>query len=251
MAYDWGRGGSGALSGAAAGAQFGPWGAAAGGALGALGGFGGNPTDDAMKYYKQIPGQMKPYYDPYINAGRGALGQLNGQYGTMAGQYQGVQNQYNDLMNDPAATYNWLASGYQKSPGYDWRMKQGMAGVNNANAAGGMLGSPMHQQEASEMSQGIANQDFGNYMNQVGGMYGMGLQGNTNMMNRGLQGLDTINQMGFGASTDLATNLAQALMSQGNLQYAGQNNQNQQNSGMLGNAIGNLGNLGSLFGFGK
>lgn len=251
MSYDWGRGGSGALSGAASGAQFGPWGAAAGGVMGALGGFGGNPTDDAMKYYQQIPGQMKPYYDPYINAGRGAMGQLQGQYGRLLGGGSALQDRFSQMMSDPNSIMQQIGQGYQKSPGFNWQLGQGEQAINNASQAGGMVGTPQHQQQAGQLANNLANQDFQQYMTNTLGVMNNGLQGSQGLYGMGMSGLQDINHLGYGASSDLATNLAQALMSQGNLQYAGQNNQNQQNSGMLGNAIGGLGNLfgkGGIFG---
>lgn len=243
MGYNWGTGLSGAASGAAQGMAFGPWGAAAGGVLGALGGFGGNPGDDAMKYYKQIPGAMKPYYDPYINAGQQAMGQLQGEYGRLIGGGGALQNQFAQMMSDPNSVISKIGAGYQKSPGFDWQMQQGQDAINNANAAGGMVGTPQHQQQAGQLATNLANQDYYNYMNQALGVMGQGLQGSGNLYGMGINGLQGINQMGFGASTDLATNLAQALMSQGNLAYANGVNQNQQTSGLLGNAIGALGNF--------
>lgn len=209
------------------------------------GGSGGghDPYDAAKGYFDKIPGQISPYFNPYINAGHDALGKLQGQYGTMMGQYQGVQNQYNDLMNDPAATYNWLGSGYQKSPGFDWQMNQGMNAANNAAASGGMQGSPQHQQQASTMATGLANQDFQNYMNRVSGMYGMGLQGNANMFNTGLQGMQGINQMGYNASDSLAGALGSNLMNQGNLAFSGAAAKNQSKGSGWGDLLGGLGTL--------
>lgn len=218
------------------------------GGLGAgLGGMymggGDNPYDAASGYFNKIPGQISPYFNPYINAGRDSLGKLQGQYGTMMGQYQGVQNQYNDLMNDPSATYNWLAGGYQQSPGFNWQMKQGMNAANNAAAAGGMAGSPQHQQQAATMAEGLANQDFQNYMSRITGMYNTGLQGNQGMFNTGLQGMQGINNMGYQASDALAGALGSNLMNQGNLAFSGAAAQNQAQGQQWGDILGGLGTL--------
>lgn len=190
-------------------------------ASGLMGGGGDNPYDAARSSYDKIPGTISPYYNPYIQAGQGALGQLQGQYGS--------------LLNDPSAFYNKMASGYSQSPGFQWQLGQGMNAANNAAAAGGMLGSPQHQQQAATMAEGLANQDFMNYLRSTMGMYGMGLEG--------MQGLNT---MGYGASNELAQSLANALMSQGNLSFAGTAAQNQQRGQSMGDIFGGLATLAAF-----
>ncbi len=199
------------------------------GALGGIGaGLGGllmgggkDPYKQASGYFDRIPDTLKPYFQPYINAGQGAMGQLQGQYG--------------NLVNNPSGFLQNLGQNYQQSPGFDWQMKQGMNAANNAAAAGGMAGSPQHQQQAATMAEGLANQDYYNYLQNALGVYGTGLQG--------LQGL---NQMGFGASTGLGENLGNSLMNQGNLAFSGQASRNQAQGSQWGDL---LGGLGSLFAF--
>ncbi len=130
-------------------------------------------------------------------------------------------------MENPAEFMNAMGQQYQKSPGFDWNMKQGQAGIANANAAGGMAGTPQHEQQNAEMATGLASKDFNEYMQRIMGGMQLGAQGTQGLINQGGQ-----------MSSDLATNLAQALMSKSNLKYAGQNNQNQ----MTGQLIGNIGN---------
>ncbi len=179
-------------------------------------------SEDSDKYLKEIPGMIKPYYDPYINAGNKAINPL--------------QEQYSNLMNDPTQKYNQIAGGYNHSPGFDFSMKQALGAANNAAAAGGMAGSPQHQQQAMEMATGLSNQDFGNYMQNALGMYGQGLNGMENTVNRG-----------YGASNEYANSVAQNQMNRANLSYAGQNNQNQQKGGMWGNVLGFAGNAAKNF----
>jgi hypothetical protein len=237
--------------------------------LGSLfGGGGQDPFKGANKYWNQIPGATMPFFSPYMQAGQGALGQLQGQYGNLlgnlsglqgqygnlAGGLNGVQGQYNQLMNDPNAVYNKIASGYQKSPGYDWQLKQGTNAVNNAAAAGGMLGSPEHQQNAATLTQGLANQDFQNYLQQGLGLYNTGLQGNQNLgmfgmqgqqglYNQGLNGLQDINHMGYGANDQMARIMADLLSQQGQGSFAGQASQNQSQGQGWGNLFGGLGSI--------
>lgn len=192
--------------------------------------FGGapNPADSSMNYLNQIPGKVSPYLNPYIQAGQGALSNLQGQYG--------------NLVKNPNAMLNQIGQGYQQSPGFQWQRDQALQGGNQAAAAGGMAGSPAAQQWAQQTSQGLANQDYYNYLNHALGLY-----------NTGLEGLGGINQMGYGASNNMASYLANMLSQQANLNYAGQTFQNQQTGGGIGSLLGGAGNLiglnpGNIFG---
>jgi len=207
------QGGQGGMQGmmSGMGGGFGPF-------LQSLFGGGKNPADAAMGYLNKIPGTVKPYYNPYINAGQNAMGVLQGQYGQM--------------VNDPAALMNKFGSQFQQSPGYQFQVDQATNAANNQAAAGGLVGSPAAQMNTAQSINGLANQDYGNYMNRAMGLYGQGIQG--------YQGL---NQMGYNASDALANMLAQNLQNQGNLSYMGQDYQNQQKNGLWG-ALGNLGGMG-------
>lgn len=200
-----------------------------GAALGGL--FGGssykNPADAAQGYLNQIPGTITPYYQPFINAGNQSRDVLMGQYG--------------DLVNDPGQKFAQFGQGFQQSPGYQFQYNQGMNAANSAAGAGGMLGTPMHQQNAASMASNLANQDYYNYMNNIMGMYNTGLGGYGNM-----------HQTGYNASNELAQSLAASLTNQAGMAYAGQNNQNANKGSGMDNIIGGLtGALGSFFPTGK
>lgn len=167
-----------------------------------------NPAKKASGYLDQIPETLRPYFEPYINAGQGTIPTLQGQY--------------NNLLNNPGDLYKSLSSGYQSSPGYEFSKNQALGAIDNAAAAGGMLGTQQHQQQAGQTATNLANQDFNNYLNQIFGLYGTGLSGAQGMFNTG-----------FNASSNYGEDLAQALMSQANLSYAGQQNQNNFRGGLL------------------
>lgn len=183
-----------------------------------------NPADAAMPYLDKIPDTIKPYYDPYINQGKDALSTL--------------MQQYMGLVNNPMGQFNQIAQGFQESPGYQFQYNQGMNAANSAAAAGGMLGTPSHQMQASSMASNLANQDFYNYLSQA-------LQQSQFGQQLGLGGLSGINQMGYGASNELANSLANNLTNQGNLQYAGTQQQNQANADMFNSLLGGAGALAS------
>jgi hypothetical protein len=141
-----------------------------------------------------------------------------------------LQGQYGNLINDPTALMSQIGGKFQASPGYQYQVDQATRAANQAAAAGGMLGSPAEQAGLQKNVMGLANQDYYNFMDRGMKDYSMGLSG-----------LGDINQLGYNASSGLANNLAQALMSQANLAYAGQQNKNQNRAGMWSG-------LGGLFG---
>ncbi|HLX54778.1 MAG TPA: hypothetical protein VKR58_12590, partial [Aquella sp.] len=106
---------------------------------------------------------------------------------------------------------------------------QALQGGNQAAAAGGMAGSPQHEQQNMQLATNLGNQDYYNYLNPALGLYGAGLSGEQNLFNTG-----------YGASTDLATTLANLFGTQGSLSYAGGANQNQMGLGTLGLGAGVL-----------
>lgn len=161
-----------------------------------------NPADAANKYLDQIPGQTGQYYNPYINAGRSALDQY--------------QNQIGQLTGNTGDVYNRLAGGYQESPGYQFALREALGAGGNAAAAGGMLGTPAHQQTQMQTAQGLASQDFNNYLQNQMGLYGMGMQG-----------LGGLNQMGYNAATGYGDILGSNLARQGQYAYEGQKGRNQ------------------------
>ncbi len=195
--------------------------AQAGGGFASLFGKGQpNPADAANKYISQIPGKTQQYYQPYMEAGKGAMGEL--------------QNQYKDLLG--GNVQNKLGESFKESPGYQFALQQALSAGNNAAAAGGQLGIPAHEQQNMATAQGLANQDYGNYLQNQIGLYGQGLQGN--------QGL---NQMGYNASNDYAGNIANALNQQGAYAFMGQQGKNQGKSQSLSDILGGIGGAAASF----
>lgn len=199
---------------------------AIGGAGGAAGGLwnkfhpGKNPGDVANGYIDQIPGQTKPYYQPYMDAGKGALSDL--------------QNENKGLFG--GTTQNKLGESYKESPGYKFALEQALQGSNNAYAAGGQLGLPQHMQSNMEQAQGIAAKDYNNY-----------IQNQIDLYKTGYAGTQDINKQGFDANKNYADVLGNTLSQKGYYGYSGQNTKNKENAqnnsdiwsgiGMLGGGI--------------
>lgn len=147
-----------------------------------------NPAKNANKTLGQIPGQTAPHTQTWEESGKRINPQLEEQYG--------------QSINDPGKKYNDIGASYKESPGYQFALKQALQAGNNAAAAGGMAGSPEHEQQAQETATQLANQDYYNYMNGATDIYKTGLSGGQNMSNQGQQAgktqadyiADTINQ---------------------------------------------------------
>jgi|ERR1700675_4735475 len=184
--------------------------------------FGGkNPAYSAMPYLNQIPGQTQQYQQPWMQAGKDQL--------------HGLQDQYSQLMNDPGGKMNKIGEGFKESPGFKFAMQQALQGGNHAAAAGGMAGSPQHEQQNMQMATDLGNQEYGNWMKNALGMYGQGLHGSQGMANQGQQ-----------AGQSMADMIAQTLAQQANLSFNGQQQQNQNKSDMWGNIFNGAGSLAAF-----
>lgn len=218
MAINWGNIASGALTGGATGASVAPtpWGAGIGAGAGALMGlFGGknsDPTRKSRELLEQIPEKLRPYFEPYINAGKEQLPGLNNQYGS--------------LMNNPGEKINEFGAGYKASPGYKWNLDQGEQAIANAQARGGMAGTKQDQQYSGELASHLADQDFQQYLNHALGLYGTGLSGSQNLA-----------QMGQNAATDYGNTVGSNMQSLANLQYEGGAQKNKNTNNLFSNLL--------------
>jgi len=169
-------------------------------ALGAIGvagglasGIGGYFSDKSKAEQSQANAQQ---YMGLMQGQQGAntLATQQGQ-GQLAAGYQGAQNtlgQYGDYANlalsggygDATQTLKGAASlaggplgqGYQQSPGYQFQMQQGQQALAAQNASAGGRDSGAAQKQLLQYSQGLANQDYqqfvGNQMAQRGQQLG-------------------------------------------------------------------------------
>lgn len=188
-----------------------PFGIFGGGGL-----FGGDyedPAKAADPYFNKIPGMLEKYMSPYIERGGHAGDMLEGQYG--------------NLLNDPGGMLNKMGAGYQQSPGFKFALQQAMQGAGNAAAAGGMAGSPQHEQQNMELATNLASQDYNNWIRNALGLYGQGLSGEQNLYGVGAQA-------GMGLGEDLGSMMG----SRAKLAYEAANAQNQRNQGMQGAMFG-------------
>jgi hypothetical protein len=208
-----------------------------------------NPASSAMPYLNEIPSTIAPYFKPYQQAGSQAMQGLGNQYHQLLGLGSGLQNQYSQLMNNPSSVMQGIGSQYHQSPGYQWEYNQGQEAEANRADAGGYAGTPQDEQQASNVAEQQADQNYYKYMSQALGLYNQGLHGAHDLYREGLRGTNRINDMGFRSNTDMASALAQTLMAQAHLAYTGQAGQNMHNGMKKGATTGGvLGGIGDVLG---
>lgn len=150
-----------------------------------------------MALQQQMYASQQAGLAPYQQFGQGSLADL-----------ARAQAMYERGVVDP--------SSYTRSPGYDFRLQQGMEGINRNAAMRGKLDSGQTLMALNQYAQGVAAQDYQNWLNNqrsLAGMYG----GNVQM------GLGAAGQLGqyagdyarnlggmYGAQGDIAAQLALA-----------------------------------------
>ena len=165
---------------------------------------------------------------------RGILGG-NGHQGAGAGgtptRYR-VNGQMFNTMEEAQAYANanrtggTAYGGFKATPGYDFRKQQGIDAIDASAAARGGLMSGKTLQDLTTFGDGIASQEYGNYMQRLGGMTDMGMSA------AGMQAT---------AGNNAAAGVSNALGNIGNAQAAGAIGQGNALAGMFNNLSGAFG----------
>jgi hypothetical protein len=164
------------------------WGAIAGGAaaigggMAAQGYFGNKASKKASRAAAAAAEEIRRskqeaigYLAPYRQSGNLALSPLTGlltgnQYDPNTGQTTAINSEQQEAL-------------FQKSPGYQFRIDQAMKNVQASQAAKGGLLSGGAMKELSDYGSGMASSEYGNYINQLMGLSGMGERAATNSGN--------------------------------------------------------------------
>lgn len=131
-----------------------------------------DPRGEASGYLDQVPKATGKYYDPVIQRGERSGSQLEGSL--------------HDLLSDPNKVLEKLMSGYTTSGAYN-RQKDILGGEIGASAAaGGVAGTPYHQEQQGEMVNKLLSSDMQNYLSNVLGLYDKGLKGESDLYGKGV-----------------------------------------------------------------
>lgn len=127
------------------------------------------------------------------NALVGQAQQYGGESMDRAQQAGGLSGALLGLGGDQQAAEQGFQQ-YQDSTGYQFRMDQGMAGIEGSRAARGVLNSGATAKELTSYGQNMASQEFGNYMDQLNRQEGMA-------QNAAGMGLQSAYQVGSSGAT--------------------------------------------------
>lgn len=116
------------------------------------------------------------YYDPYSQAGTGALGMYQNALGLNGAQ--GNQTAQN---------------AFKVGPSYQFAMDQGIQALDRSAAGRGMYGSGNNAIALQQYGQGLANQEYNNWLSGLSGLSNTGLTAAAGQTNRQgqLAGIDT------------------------------------------------------------
>lgn len=197
------------------------------GALSGLGSlFGGlfshpeKAYDKAMQQYQQMLQMGGAGFNPFIQAGQGAIDPFK---------------QSLSQMQDPTKYMESIMGKYQQSPFAKQQTEEAMRAAQNQASASGLLGSTPLIQESQKMAADISSKDMQQYLQNAMGIQGGYLSGLQGLMGQGLQG-----------QGGLASLFGQMAPLMGDAAYGKQAAQEQK----WPNIFGGLGGiLGGLFGF--
>lgn len=174
---------------------------------------GGNPAGDAMQYSQQLPGTVRPYYEPFIEQGQQANQDINPQYSRMA--------------TDPAEYMNQLMKNYSLDEGFQMQKKNLQRELSGVAAAGGYRGNQYDQEQQAKLVSALLASHRGDWFDRV-----------RELQQGGLEGRRRTADLGFVASTGLGDILGSNLNQMGSLAFQGAQAKQQSRSDLLRNLIG-------------
>lgn len=106
-----------------------------------------------------------------------AYPQISQNFGSTMGQTGQASNAIGNLLGlggQPAQTGAF--DNFRNNTGYNFRMNQGIQGVEGSRAAKGLLGSGASMKALNDYGQGMASQSFNDYLGQLNNLGNMGMQ---------------------------------------------------------------------------
>lgn len=179
-------------------------------------------AQNALDFQKQEWNTQQQNMQPWLTAGKGALGNLSGLLSTPG---QGLLTPWNQTFTPPTAATQ------QNDPGYQFRLQQGEGALQNSAAAQGSLLSGNTLEAQQKFGQDYASNEYQNVYNralqQYQQNYGIFENNQTNTFNR----LAALSGVGQAAATTLgnqgqsaANNIANTYLTSGAQQGQQMNN---------------------------
>jgi hypothetical protein len=136
-----------------------------------------NAANQAAQMQQSQANQSRIALSPWTGSGQAALGKITDLLGlgelTSRGQNDG--RVYVDPTNAQARQTEAF-NAFQTTPGYQFRMDEGSRALDRSAASRGLLRSGAQQKALTAFGQGIASEEYGNYMNNLMSLSGSGGQ---------------------------------------------------------------------------
>lgn len=219
------------------------------------GGDAGEATIRAAKKNRGLLSDLKTEGMGYINEGTGQaagyLGEARDIYSPLSDLGQKGGALFGDALGINGAEGNARATGaFQAGPGYQFAMNQGLQALERRAGAQGRLQSGQTGIDTLGFAQGLANQEYGNWLDRLGNPgtvinSAMGSEANT------LGSLAGLYTGAAGQKVDLAGGIASGLMGANNQYAAGREKQEEAKGAGLGSLLGLVGKgIGMATGYG-
>ena len=193
------------------------------------GGAEAEAADKNRALYNQYGTTGQGYLDTGMTGSKDALNSALGAYAplsALATKYgQGTDMYLNSLGLNGAAGNTAATNAFQAGPGYQFQMDQGLDAINRQRAAAGMLGSGNAGIDAMTYGQGLANQAYTGWQNNLSGLNNNALTA-TSGAATGQAGVDTnlanLYQQNAANQVALQGGVTSGLASANNTQAAGE-----------------------------
>jgi len=156
------------------------FGSGLGGLLGGMFGNSGKPYDKAMEEYQKYMQMGQQTQQPYLDAGKGAIGDYQ----------KWLQSQ-----QDPSKFINDQMKNYQQSPYNSYLQGQAQNAGINAGSANGTMGSSALMQQMQQNAGNISQQGMDSWLQNVLGINTQYGQGQNNLMQGGQNAANSLSNM--------------------------------------------------------
>ena len=164
------------------------------------GNMAGDAANRAAEQNMQEASRSRAAASPWTSSGTSSLQKITNLLGLGELKTDGTNN--NTYGVDPAnakGLQTQALADFQTTPGYQFRMDEGSKALDRSAASRGLLRSGAQQKAITNFGQGIASEEYGNYLKSLFNLAGMGGQavGGANSTSAGLvQGADNMMTQG-------------------------------------------------------
>lgn len=204
----------------------------------------GDPAIEAADRNRKLYGDYKKegygLVDSGTNAAKGYLGQAQGLYGGISDRGNAAAGLYDNAIGLNGAEGNAAATAaFQSSPGYQFQLDQGLQALDRSAAARGMFQSGGTGIDEMTYAQGLANQDYGNWLDRLNGVAGLQVTGAQGQAGA-LGDLASLSTGAAGQKLGVLGDYASGLLGANNQQASGESANKAGLSNLFGNVVGTV-----------